>query len=77
MKMFLLLVLSLTALFVWQRHNSSDAASETKPPIAATAVVAVTTPRPVSEHNWAKHSLDRTHEVMDQAHQSRQQGEQP
>jgi hypothetical protein len=76
MKMFLLLVLSVTALFFWQRHGSNDAAQETKPPVS-TSAVAATTPRPVSEHNWAKHSIDRTHEVMDQVHQSREQNEQP
>lgn len=76
MKTFLVLVLSLTALFVWQRRNSSDAASETKPPVAATAG-APATPRPVYEHDWAKHSLDRAHDVADQVRKSRQQNEQP
>ena len=75
MKMFLLLALCLTAIFLWQRHGSSEAAPETTPAVS-TSAVAATTPRPVSEHNWAKHSLDRTHEVMDQVSQSRQ-GEQP
>jgi hypothetical protein len=29
------------------------------------------TPRPVSEHNWAKHSLDTTRKVTDQVAQQR------
>lgn len=31
------------------------------------------TPRPVSEHNWAKHSLDRTRTVIDQVAKQRQE----
>jgi hypothetical protein len=76
MKTFLLLVLSVTALFFWQRHGSNDAAQETKPPVSTSAVTA-TTPRPVSEHNWAKHSIDRAQEVADQVRETRQQNEQP
>ncbi len=29
------------------------------------------TPRPVSEHNWAKHSLDTTRKVMNQVAEKR------
>jgi hypothetical protein len=29
------------------------------------------TPRPVSEHNWAKHSLDKTRSVMSQVAEQR------
>jgi hypothetical protein len=76
MKTFLVLVLSVTALYVWQRSGHSDAVTENKPTVEKVAV-ALATPRPVSEHNWAKHSLDRTHEVMDQVQQSREQNERP
>ena len=31
------------------------------------------TPRPVSEHNWAKHSLDRTRSVIDQVAKQRKE----
>jgi hypothetical protein len=31
------------------------------------------TPRPVSEHNWAKHSLDRTRTVIDQVAKQRKE----
>lgn len=74
MKMFLVLVLSATALFVWQRQGN-NAVTATNPRIEERAVAAAT-PRPVSEHNWAKHSLDRAHEVTDQVRQSREQNEQ-
>jgi hypothetical protein len=76
MKMFLILVLSVAALFFWQRHGRNDAAQETKLPVS-TSAVAATTPRPVSEHNWAKHSLDRANEVAGQVRKTRQQDEQP
>lgn len=74
--MFLLLALTVTALFIWQRHASSNAAPKSQPPTQPNAIAAATA-RPVYEHDWAKHSLDRTHEVMDQVYQSRHQGEQP
>ena len=75
MKMFLLLVVSVTALFVWQRYGSSNAAPESKPATASAAAPA--TPRPIYEHDWAKHSLDRAQEVANQVRETRQQNEQP
>ena len=75
MKMFLLIVLSVTALFIWQRHGGSDAAPESKPATATAAASA--TPRPVYEHDWAKHSLDRAQEVANQVRETRKQNEQP
>lgn len=74
MKTFLVLVLSVTALFVWQRSGEKNAVSKNKPAVEKVGPVAVT-PRPVSEHNWAKHSLDRAHAVADQVRESRQPGE--
>ena len=76
MKTFLVLVLGFTALYLWQRNGDRDAVTENKPAVEKVAM-APATPRPVYEHDWAKHSLDRTHEVMDQVHQSREQNEQP
>ena len=73
MKTFLLLVLTVTALYVWQRQGN-DAVTATKPR-AKTSVAAPAAGRPVSEHNWAKHSIDRAHEVADQVRKSRQPGE--
>jgi hypothetical protein len=75
MKTFLVLVLSVAALFVWQRQGS-DVRPATKPQIA-TRSAPTTAPPPVSEHNWAKHSIDRAREVADQVRQSREQNGQP
>ena len=74
MKTFLVLVLSVTALFVWQRSGEKEAVNEKKTATEKVAPVAAT-PRPVSEHNWAKHSLDRAHAVADQVRESRPPGE--
>lgn len=76
MKTFLVLLLSVTALYLWQRSGDSDAVTE-KMPAVANAAAAPATPRPVYEHDWAKHSLDRTHEVMDQVQETRASNEQP
>jgi hypothetical protein len=75
MRTFLLLVLTVTALYVWQRHGD-DAVTATRPR-TETAVATRTPPRPVSEHDWAKHSIDRAHEVANQVRETRQQNEQP
>ena len=72
--MFLVLVLTVTALFLWQRSGDRDAVGETKPPIEKVAA-APAPPQPVSEHNWAKHSLDRAQAVADQVRQSREQNQ--
>jgi hypothetical protein len=76
MKTFLVLVLSLTALYLWQRSGNQQTATQSKPATEKITTAAVT-PGPVSEHNWAKHSLDRTHEVIDQVQQTRRSNEQP
>jgi hypothetical protein len=73
MRTFLLLVLTVTALYVWQRQGN-DAVTATKPS-AETPVTAPVVPRPISEHDWAKHSIDRAHEVANQVRETRQPGE--
>jgi len=75
MKTFLLLVLTVTALYVWQRQGN-DAVTATKPRVE-TAVATQAASRPVSEHDWAKHSIDRAHEVANQVRETCQQNEQP
>lgn len=70
--MFLVLVLSVTALFLWQRKGDNDAAGGNKPTVANTAAVPAS-PRPVYQLDWAKNSLVRTHEVMDEVRQTREQ----
>jgi len=75
MKTFLLLILTVTALFIWQR-NGKPAATETK---ATRELPAATSSpaRPISDHNWAKHSLDRARKVADEARNSREQNDPP
>ncbi len=72
MKMFLVLVLSVAALFLWQQKGDSDAAGGNKPTVAK-VIAAPASPRPVYQHDWAKNSLVRTHEVMDEVRQTREQ----
>jgi hypothetical protein len=59
-------------LFVVQKRNETP-----KPAVAAAKPSAQTTaaasPRPVSEHNWMKRSLDRTNEVKRQVAQQRKE----
>ena len=67
MRKFLVLAVlaGLALLFVVQKRN------ETPKPAAQT--IAATSPRPVSEHNWMKRSLDRTNEVKRQVAQQRKE----
>jgi hypothetical protein len=55
-------------LFIVQKRNevSKPATPATKPTAQASA-----SPRPVSEHNWMKHSLDRANEVKKQVVEQR------
>ena len=73
MRKFLVIAVlaGLTWLFVAQKRSESS-----KPAPASKAVAQVAgspTPRPVSEHNWMKHSLDRANEVKRQVVQQRKQ----
>lgn len=76
MKKFLVLVLLAIAVFFSQRRNAQKSASSAKVP-AAPKAAASATPRPVYEHDWAKHSLDRAHAVVDQVQQSREENNPP
>jgi hypothetical protein len=75
MKTFLLVILTVTALFIWQR-NSNPTATETKATQERPAAKSPP-PRATSDHNWAKRSLDRAQAVADQARKSREEGERP
>jgi hypothetical protein len=52
-------------LFVVQKRTESPKEAP------KTAVAQTASPRPVSEHNWMKHSLDRANEVKRQVAQQR------
>jgi hypothetical protein len=72
MRKFLVIAVlaGLTWLFVVQKRTESQKATPEKT-VAQTAVPA--SPRPVSEHNWMKRSLDRTNEVKRQVAQQRKE----
>ena len=77
MKKFVLVVALATAVFFLQRRGAHEAAPVAKAPTAIKAARPTTTPRPIYEHDWAKHSLDRVHAVVDQVQQSREENDQP
>jgi Flp pilus assembly protein TadB len=54
-------------LFLWQKHNEPKTAA-TGEEISAKSTPA---PRQTYEHDWAKHSLDTTHSVIDQIQRQR------
>jgi len=71
MRKFLVIAVltGLAVLFAIQKRNEPQkTAPETK-----VAQTATTSPRPVSEHNWMKRSLDRTNEVKRQVAQQRKE----
>jgi hypothetical protein len=45
--------------------------TEQKPAAAETSAQAAPSPRPTYEHDWAKHSLDTTHSVIQKIQQQR------
>jgi hypothetical protein len=59
---------ALTWLFVAQKRSGPEKAVTTK---SVAQVSGSPTPRPASEHNWMKRSLDRTNEVKRQVAEQR------
>ena len=53
-------------LFLWQKHVEPKAPAATE-----TAAQPASSPRQIYEHDWAKHSLDTTHSVIDKIKQQR------
>ena len=70
MRKFLVIAIlaGLTWVFVVQKRSEPQKAAPQKT-VAQAATSA--SPRPVSEHNWMKRSLDRTNEVKRQVTQQR------
>jgi hypothetical protein len=67
----ILIAVVLGCLFLVQKQRERLAAvAKTEEKVAEKKAA---TPRPVSEHNWAKHSLDRTRTVIDQVAKKRQE----
>jgi len=64
----LIIAAVLGCLFLVQKRHE-PAAPSAAPAVAQKAA----SPRPVSEHNWAKRSLDTTRKVTDQVSKQRQE----
>jgi hypothetical protein len=56
--------------FAQKKHDQAVATEQA-------ATVQTASPRPVSEHNWAKHALDRTRSVTDQVAKQRKEDANP
>jgi hypothetical protein len=71
MRKFLVIAVlaGLAVLFAAQKRNEPQKTAPEK----NVAQTATTSPRPVSEHNWMKRSLDRTNEVKRQVAQQRKE----
>ncbi|MDQ2868578.1 MAG: hypothetical protein M3R59_09255 [Verrucomicrobiota bacterium] len=65
-------LLALGILFYRQKQASTAAAPAPAPQLQATL-----TPRPASEHDWAKSTLDRAHDVAGQVKRERAANEVP
>jgi hypothetical protein len=72
MRKFLVIAVlaGLTWLFVVQKRNESP---KNVPEKVAAQTATTASPRPVSEHNWMKRSLDRAGEVKRQVAQQRKE----
>ena len=64
----LVIMAGLAVAFVVLKRSETPAAPVTQKVAAAQTAAP---PRPVSEHNWAKHSLDTTNKVIRQVAQQR------
>jgi len=53
-------------LFLWQKQHEQKGAPDEQAPAQSTPA-----PRQTYEHDWAKHSLDTTHSVIDKIKQQR------
>lgn len=73
MRKFLVIALlvGLSWLFLVQKRSEPAKPGPRSKSMAQTAAAA--SPRPVSEHDWMKHSLDRANEVKRQVAQKRKQ----
>jgi len=65
------IALVLGCLFVGQKQRARlNAAAKTEEKVAEKKAA---TPRPVSEHNWPKHAIDRARTVTDQVAKQRKE----
>jgi len=67
-----LIIAGLGILYLWQKSNETASV-----PNEHVSVVTPAQPRQVSEHDWAKHSIDRAREVAGQARKQTQDAQNP
>jgi len=75
MRKFLVLTVlaGLTWIFVVQKRSESAKPTPAEKKVVAQSAALSQSPRPVSEHNWMKRSLDRTNDVKRQVAQQRKE----
>jgi hypothetical protein len=75
MRKFLVLTVlaGLTLLFVVQKRNEAAKPGPAEKKVAVQNATSSPAPRPVSEHNWMKRSLDRANDVKKQVAQQRKE----
>jgi hypothetical protein len=74
MKTFVLLVLTVIALFLWQRGDERNVKTS---PNANVAPAAPAVTQQTAQHDWAKRSIDRAREVVADANSAQRQNQQP
>jgi hypothetical protein len=70
MRKFFLFVLLLTAFFIWLNRNDNSRPATPNPSEQGRS-------QSVSEHDWAKRSIDRARSVRDEARQNQVESQQP
>lgn len=70
MRKFFLFALLLTAFFIWLNRNDNSKQATPNPSEPGRS-------QSVSEHDWAKRSLDRARSVTEQARQNQTESQQP
>ena len=72
---YLVIVVFIGAGVLFWRQHTSQKPAPTK--VTEVAVQPTLTPRPASEHDWAKAAIDRTNEVRQQVKRERASNEVP
>ncbi len=74
MRYFIVVGLIVGGVIFWRQQTAQKEEPEK---IAQVAAQRTLTPRPASEHDWAKAAIDRTHEVRQQVKRERASNEVP
>lgn len=74
MRYFIVVALIAGGVIFWRQQTTQKEAPKKVAQIPAQATL---TPRPASEHDWAKAAIDRTHEVRQQVKRERASNEVP